>query len=404
MCDCIEAQKIHTIIMNTFNMHIPTRILFGAGQLNRLHEHPMPGKKAMIVISNGKSTRANGYLDRLTAELDSAKIDYSIFDQVEPNPLKSTVNAGGLFAREQQCDFIIALGGGSCMDAAKSIAVMATNDGDYWDYIPSGSGKNMPVANQPLPLIAITTTAGTGSEADCGTVVTNEETHEKTGFMDPSLFPVLSIVDPELMLTVPPHLTAFQGFDALFHSVEGYVSKGTNLMSDVYALSAIENITRYLPSAVSDGSNLEARERVAFGNTLSGFVMCVGLCTSEHSLEHAMSAYHQDLPHGAGLIMISKAYFTHLIKHHVADERFVRMAQVMGMPEAKDPMDFITMLDKLQQACDVANLKMSDYGITQDEFEKMAINAKETMGFLFLCDRKELSAEDCVSIYQNSYK
>mgnify|MGYP003591867019 FL=1 len=384
-------------------MHVPTRLLFGAGQLENLHAEALPGRKAMIVISNGKSTRANGYLDRLTGQLDKAGIACAIFDRVEPNPLNSTVNAGGRFAREHGCDFIIALGGGSCMDAAKSIALIAVNDGDYWDYIPSGTGKGKSVSNRPLPIVAITTTAGTGSEADAGTVITNEKTHEKTGFVHPDLFPALSIVDPELMLTVPPLFTAVQGFDALFHSVEGYVSNGTNLMSDMYALEAIKHISRYLPRAVADGSDLKARTHVAFGNTLSGYVMCVGRCTSEHSLEHALSAYHQELPHGAGLIMISKAYFTHLIERHVADERFVRMAQAMGMPEAADPMDFITMLDRLQRDCGVSGLRMSDYGIAPEEFGKMAHNARETMGFLFQCDRAELSVEDCVSIYRKSY-
>ena len=121
---------------------------------------------------------------------------------------------------------------------------------------------------------------------------------EKTGFVHPDLFPILAIVDTELMLSVPPKFTAYQGFDALFHSVEGYVSNGVNLMSDMYAITAIENISKNLPRAVKNGLDIEAREKVAFGNTLSGTVMCVGRCTSEHSLEHAMSAYRQQLPHG----------------------------------------------------------------------------------------------------------
>lgn len=388
----------------SYNMYVPTRTLFGAGQLNNLHSQKMPGKKAMIVISNGKSTRTNGYLARTEEQLKLAGVKTVVFDKVEANPLKSTVMAGGAFAKENSCDFIVALGGGSCMDAAKAIAVMVTNDGDYWDYIPSGSGKGKTVENKPLPVVAITTTAGTGSETDPGTVITNEEKHEKTGFVHDDLFPVLAIVDPELMLTVPPKFTAYQGFDALFHSVEGYVSNGVNLMSDMYAITAIENISRNLAKAVKDGNDIEAREKVAFGNTLSGTVMCVGRCTSEHSLEHAMSAYHQELPHGAGLIMISKAYFTHLIDRHVCDGRFVQMAKAMGMENAKEPMDFIKILVKLQEECGVAGLKMSDYGIKPEEFETMAKNAKDTMGFLFTCDRSELSIEDCVAIYRASYR
>lgn len=389
----------------SFHMYVPTRVLFGAGQLNNLNTQAMPGTKAMIVISNGKSTKENGYLARCEAQLKLAGVDYAIFDKVEANPLKNTVMAGAAFAREHACDFIVALGGGSVMDASKAIATMATNDGDLWDYIGGGTGKAMPISNKPLPIIAITTTAGTGSEVDQWGVITNDETNEKIGFggID-ELFPVLSIVDAELMKSVPPKFTAFQGFDALFHSVECYISNCANLMGDMYALTAIENIAKYLARAVKDGNDLEAREHVAFANTLSGVVMTISACTSEHSMEHAMSAYHQDLPHGAGLIMISKAYFTHFINEHVCDDRFIKMAQAMGMTDAKDPMDFITMLTKLQEACGVAELKMSDYGITADEFEKMARNARETMGGLFMCDRKELTQEACVAIYEASFK
>lgn len=388
----------------SFNMYVPTRILFGAGQLNNLHAQKMPGKKAMIVISNGKSTRSNGYLARTEEQLRSAGVETVVFDKVEANPLRSTVMEGGAFAKENNCDLIVALGGGSCMDAAKAIALMATNDGDYWDYVLGGTGKGKPVEHKPLPVIAITTTAGTGSETDPWAVITHEKNQEKIGYGDDSLFPVLAIVDPELTLTVPPKFTAYQGFDALFHSVEGYISRGTNLMSDMYAITAIENIAKNLAKTVKNGNDLDAREKVAFGNTLSGMVMCVGLCTSQHSLEHAMSAYHPELPHGAGLIMISKAYFIHLIDRHVCDDRFVQMAKAMGMEDAKEPMDFIRMLVKLQEECGVADLRMSDYGITQDEFETMAKNARDTMGFLFSCDRTELSIDDCVAIYEASYK
>lgn len=389
----------------SFHMYVPTRVLFGAGQLNNLNTQAMPGTKAMIVISNGKSTKENGYLARCEAQLKLAGVDYAIFDKVEANPLKNTVMAGAAFAREQACDFIVALGGGSVMDASKAMATMATNDGDLWDYIGGGTGKAIPISNKPLPIVAITTTAGTGSEVDQWGVITNDETNEKIGFggID-ELFPVLSIVDAELMKSVPPKFTAFQGFDALFHSVECYISNCANLMGDMYALTAIENIAKYLARAVKDGNDLEAREHVAFANTLSGVVMTISACTSEHSMEHAMSAYHQDLPHGAGLIMISKAYFAHFINEHVCDDRFIKMAQAMGMADAKDPMDFITMLTKLQEACGVAELKMSDYGITADEFEKMARNARETMGGLFMCDRKELTQEACVAIYEASFK
>ena len=387
-----------------YTMHVPTKTLFGAGMLNKLSEQRLPGKKALIVISNGKSTRANGYLDRTEEQLKKACVDFAVFDKVQANPLRSTVMEGAAAAREHGCNFILALGGGSVMDASKAIAAMAANEGDLWDYIQSGTGGRKALANKPLPLVCITTTAGTGSETDSGAVISNDETHEKPGFVDDALFPVLSVVDPELMLSVPPKFTAYQGFDALFHSTEVYISSMANLMSDMYAITAIENVSRNLAKCVKDGNDIEARTKVAFGNTLSGSAMCVGACTSEHSLEHAMSAWHHELPHGAGLIMISLAFYQHFIDKHVCDDRFVKMAQAMGMENASKPQDFITMLAKLQKECGVDGLRMSDYGIRPEEFETLAKNAMDTMGFLFQCDRSQLSVADCVEIYKKSYR
>lgn len=387
-----------------FYYDVPTRTIFGAGSLNRLHEQEMPGRKALVVISNGKSTRANGYLGRTLEQLAKAGVEAVVFDKVQANPLKETVMEGGAFARENGCDFIVALGGGSCMDAAKAIAAMAANDGDLWDYVLFGTGKRQPWKHEPLPIIAITTTAGTGSETDQGGVITNPETKEKTAVFGYGLFPKLAIVDPELMLSVPPAFTAYQGFDALFHSTEGYISRNANLVSDMVAITAIENVGRHLAATVKDGKSLPSRERVAFGNWLSGVQMVVGCCTSEHSMEHALSAYHQDLPHGAGLIMISKAYYAHFIGKGACPERFVRMAKALGMENADKPSDFITALSALQEACGVAGLKMSDYGIRPDEFPAMAQNALSSMGFLFDNDPLPLSADDCVSIYQASFR
>lgn len=389
----------------SYNFFNPTRVLFGAGELNNLHKQAMPGKKAMVVISNGKSTRENGTLDRTLEQLRMAGVETALFDKVEANPLKSTVEAGAKFAKDNNCDFVVALGGGSVMDAAKIMAMYALQPGELWDYVAGSTGKMQPLVNPTLPVIAITTTAGTGSEVDQWGVVTNPETNEKIGCggMD-SLFPVLAVVDPELMLTVPPKFTAYQGFDALFHSVEGYISIVSSLMSDMVQLAAIENIGKYLPRAVKNGDDLEAREHVAFANTMSGYSMVVGSCTSEHSMEHAMSAYHQHLPHGAGLIMISKEYYTHFINKHCCDERFIRMAQALGKTDAKEPMDFITALVDLQKACGVADLKMSDYGIQKDECMTLAKNARATMGGLFACDPVQMTDEECAAIYEKSYR
>ncbi|HMM05910.1 MAG TPA: iron-containing alcohol dehydrogenase [Clostridiales bacterium] len=388
-----------------FNMYVPTRLVFGNGRLSKLHQQDLPGRKAILAISNGKSVHENGALDRTIEQLNKAGIKSAVFSGIGSNPTKSEVMAGAEFARDNDCDFIVALGGGSVMDAAKAIAIMATNPGDLWDYAGGKTGKNQPLVSAPLPIVCITTTAGTGSEADQWGVVTNEETNEKIGVGGyDSTFPALSIIDPELMVSVPPKFTAYQGFDALFHATESYISAFASNMSDMYALTSIENIGRYLVRAVKNGNDMEAREGMAFANTLSGVVMTISVTTAEHSLEHAMSAYHPHLPHGAGLIMISKAFHGFFIEKHACDERFIRMAQACGMKDASKPEDFLTALSKLQDECGVSDLKMSDYGITPDEFNKIATNAMETMGSLFAANPCEMTREDCIAVLKKSYR
>lgn len=388
----------------SFKVFMPTLWYFGQGALNELGKQQLPGKKALLVISNGKSMRANGYLERTENQLKSAGADYVVFDKIGANPLKPVIMDGAATARESQCDFVVALGGGSVMDASKAIALMATNDGDLWDYVQGGTGKGKPIENHPLPIVAITTTAGTGSEVDCGGVVNNPDTNEKMGIVYPVLFPTLSIVDPELMATVPPTYTAYQGFDTLLQATECYISRASNLMCDMVARATIENVGKYLARAVKDGHDMEAREHVAFANTMSGYAMMTGSCTSEHAMEHAMSAYHPALPHGAGLIMISREYYTYFINHNVRGERFIDMAKMLGKEDASEPMDFVKALVDLQRACGVDGLKMSDYGIRPDEFEQFAKNARETTAGLFMADPVEMSHEDCVEIYCKSYR
>ncbi len=390
-----------------FQYHIPTRILFGPGSLDQLGREKLPGTKALIVITAGKSMRKNGYLDRVIELLAKQKIGYVLFDKILPNPIKSHVMEAAALAKSEGCDFIIGLGGGSSIDSAKSIAVMVKNPGDYWDYIGSGSGKGQPTSNGALPVVAITTTAGTGTEADPWTVITKEETHEKIGFGNVNTFPVLSIVDPELMLTVPPNLTAYQGFDAFFHSVEGYIANVATPISDIFALKSIELVAKYLPTAVRDGNNLEARTQIALANTLAGMVESISSCTSEHSIEHALSAYHPNIAHGAGLIMLSEAYHSFFLDK--TPDRYAEMAKAMGenidnISIQDRPRAFVKALVKMQKACDVDGLKMSDFGVNLDEIPTLAENAHHAMGGLFTVDCYKLSMDETIQIIKNAYK
>lgn len=391
-------------MFTSFHFYNPTRIVFGSGTLNELGNQALPGKKALLLMSCGKSAKVSGAYDRTLEQLKKAGVEVAEFAKVMENPLKDMVMEGAAFARDNGCDFIVALGGGAVLDSATAISAMATNEGDLWDYVCGGTGKDKPLSRPGLPVVTITLTAGTASEINCWGVISNPETQEKIGFGDPMLNPVLAIVDPELMRTIPARYTAYQGFDALFHNTEVMMSNGVNILSETIALSAIRNIAMYLPRAIRDGHDLEAREHIAYGSTMAGMTMQLTSTTAQHSMEHSMSAYHHNLPHGAGLIMISKAFAEFFMERHACDAQFVKMARAMGMERADKPQDFITALVALQEACGVADLKMSDYGFTPNEFMTLAKGARSMQGGLFAANPCEMTDEDSASIFEKSYR
>lgn len=384
-----------------FSFFMPAALHFGPGSLNLLADPStdVPGRKALIV-TGGTSIKKYGYLERVRELLRARGVLSVVFDKVLPNPVVDHVMEAAAIARHEQCDVVIGLGGGSSMDSAKSIAVMATNPGHYWDYVSGGTGRGLPLQQKPLPIVCITTTAGTGTEADPWTVITKSDTHEKIGFGCKGTFPTLSIVDPELMTTIPPHLTAYQGFDALFHSIEGYVATCATPVSDLFALKAIELIARELPVAVRDGTNLEARNAVAMASTFSGIVESTSSCTSEHSIEHALSAYNPDLPHGAGLIAISLAY--HRAYAPACPDRYAAMAVLFG--EEASVEGFLKGLRRLQEECGVSAVKLSEYGVREELIAEYAANARETMGGLFELDRAPLNQDAVEKILRESYR
>lgn len=390
-----------------FNFYMPTRLIMGPGSLKELSNIDLPGKKALIITTSGKSVRKFGYLQRVEKLLRDRGIDILVFDKVLPNPIRKHVMEAAKIARENTCDIVVGLGGGSAIDTAKCVGAMALNEGDLWDYIGSGSGKGLIPKNGSLPIIAITTTAGTGTEADPWAVTTNEETHEKIDFGNDLSFPYVSIVDPELMVTVPEKLTVYQGFDALFHSVEGFLAVSANPISDALAIKAIELIAKNLPIAAKDGKNIEARSNMAIGNTMSGIVESTSNCTSEHSIAHALSGYHPDLTHGECLIAISIAYHEKFIDS--AKEKYALMAQAMGedlslLSEEEKPKAFITALRKLQEECSIEDIHMSNYGVDINRIGEYTQFAYDTMGDLFNEDPRKLTIEETAEIIKKSIK
>lgn len=393
--------------MISFDFSVPTKVLFGAGKLESLRREKMPGKFALVVISNGKTVKERGYLDRVLAALKTQGIDYLIWDAISANPGKDEVMAAAQYARDNFCDFVIGVGGASVIDSAKAVALMARNPGDLWDYVVTGSGKGLPVRNPALPIIAVITTAGTGSETDQWMVIDHRELNEIIGFGVPTTFPTLSVVDPELTVSVPPFLTAVQGFDAFCHAAEGFISKAATPISEAFSLQILRLISKFLPRAVQNGGDLEARTNIALAGMLSGLVQTTSSTTSLHSIAHGLTAYHPDLPHGAALTILSAAYFDFFAPY--VPDRFIKMAHILGastdnMDEAQKPFEFVKAMKILQENCGIADLKMSDYGITRDEMEKMARNAHKTMSNLFAMDRYTLSLKETVSILEKSFR
>ena len=318
--DSLKNDSDFDSFARSFMYHIPTRLYFGFGELDNLGKYRLPGKKACVVISGGGAMRRYGYLARTEKQLDQAGVQHVLYDKVFPNPTLNQVMGGIDFAKKNGCDFILGLGGGSTMDSAKAIAFGCTNPGNLWDYSSSMTGGNKERVADPLPIVCITTTAGTGSEIDPWGVITKEQTNEKSGFFSgESMYPVLSIVDPGLTFTVPQDYTAYQGMDAFFHASESVINTKNSQMGEMYALLAITLVAKYLPRAVKNGKDRQARSFVSLANTLAGYYM---RCTSAHSLEHAMGGFHPKLPHGAGLIMLAHAYYAFFATAKPAKDRW----------------------------------------------------------------------------------
>ena len=375
--------------MNPFMYYMPTRLLFGPGKLAELAttEH-FPWKKALVVVGSGGAAKRSGSLDRVLGLLSSRGVTTVVYDKVRSNPEAEQVAEAARIAREAG-------------------AVMTKNPGHYWDYMMSGTGGRKVPANGALPIVAITTTAGTGTEADPWTVQSNPATREKIGWGNDTTFPALSIIDPELMKTLPPKQTAYTGMDALFHSVEAYLATCHQPASDLLALEAISLIHKWLPVAVKDGANIEARTALAWANTEAGICESLSSCISHHSLEHAVSAFYPEVAHGCGLTMLSVAYFSDLAEHDPA--RFAEMAAAMGekvdsLPEPKRALAFVRALEKLIAAVGLADEKLSAHGVKKSDIPDMARNALSAMGGLFAVTPVKQEQADVERIFERAYR
>jgi alcohol dehydrogenase YqhD (iron-dependent ADH family) len=322
-----------------FAFYNPTRLIFGAGTLSQLGEVASKHGKKALIVTGGNSVKRNGAFDRAVASLKAAGISFAECNGVEPNPRITTVRRGAQIARDESCDVIIALGGGSTMDASKVMAAAFYYDGDPWDMIFHGQ-PDPHIPTRALPIITVPTLAATGSEMNMGAVISNEETHEKSFAQTECLYPKVALVDPELTVSVPKNHTAYGVCDIITHMTEAYFNgvDGTPIQ-DRFAEGAILTAMEWGPKAIADGNDLEARTQIQWASivALNGFVN-VGTNGGYpvHMIEHTLSAYH-DITHAAGLAVINPSWMRFSARHR--PEKFVQFAERIFGIKAKGADD-----------------------------------------------------------------
>ena len=356
---------------------MPKSVLYGRNSFEKLGDQSRKlGKRAFIVSDT--IMEKLGYVERCVDHLNAKGITVITYNEVNTEPTNLHVLEALSICKEGKCDFIIGIGGGSCIDAAKAVAVLYTNGGEIEDYVQ----KDIEIEYNPLPLIAIPTTSGTGSEVTSVAVITNKKTDVKMMIKHPSFIPHVAIIDPIFTSSVPPHITAATGVDALCHAIEAYISKVSQPLTDVLALSAIESIMKYLRIAYEDGDNMEAREAMMIASLQAGIAFSNASVTLVHGMSRPVGALFH-VPHG-----ISNAILLPAVLEFTKMSAIKRLAEV-GRSLNKDLYSHsneevanytIAEIKKLCFDLRIPNLR--EYGIDEVEFEnaisKMAKDAIES--------------------------
>lgn len=387
----------------------PTRIIFGVGEFARLGEEAAKIGKHALLVTGKSSARRLGFTDRATEMLQQAGMKVTLFDEIEPNPRTTTIDRAAELARKEGCDLVIALGGGSPMDSSKAIAVAATNDGQFWEYVLPGQPDKRRQAQRALPIITVPTLAATGSEANSGGVFTNWDTKEKAGFFSPLVFPRLAIIDPELTVAVSPDYTGDGGIDIISHGLERYFS--SSVLAPVQE-SFIEGIVRtvmtYLGRAMKNGGDLEARTHLSWASTvvLQGIVGAGKIGGFPlHAMEHALSG-HYDISHGRGLAILFPALMRFTAEKY--PEPYAQFAQrvffadIAGMSKAAAAEKGIGLFEDWMESVNM-RLRLSVVGISDEKLELMADDVLRVNGSNgVLANRRPMKRDDIISVYRAS--
>ncbi len=380
----------------SYNFYMPTLSIMGDGALASAGEHikELGFKKAFIVTDH--VLVKVGLVKKVTDVLDSASIDYVIFDETKPNPTVKNVEDGEKMLKSNQCDFVISVGGGSPHDCAKGIALVAANGGSIKDYEGVNKSKKPQV-----PLIAINTTAGTASEMTIFAIITDEERHVKMAIVDKNVNCTIAVNDPVLMMDMPKSLTAATGMDALTHAIEAYVSVAATPVTDACAIQAVKLISAYLKKAVDNGKDMEARDKMAYAEFLAGMAFNSASLGFVHAMAHQLGGFY-DLPHGvcnAILLPHVQAF-----NKKVSAKRLKELAGYMGMEvstmdDEKGAEALLDAIRKLSKSVDIPS-GLAALGVKEEDLATLADNAlKDACG---ITNPVQPTKEEVIQIYKNA--
>jgi len=342
---------------------MPTRLLVGPGSLDELGDEVARIARRVLLVTGRRAIRLSGLLDRVQANLQASKVESVVFDQIEPNPTIETIREGAEFARREKVRCVLGIGGGSALDAAKAIALVTVHQEDIRVFF-DGVRPSLP----PLPIVAVPTTAGTGSEVTPYSVVTDVQAGDKAGLAMPELFPRLAVLDASLTVSMPEAVTVDTGLDAMCHAIEALFSRQRSVFSDLHARSALDKVVNNLEKVRSQPDDLVAREWMQLAATFGGMAIADTATLVPHALSYPVTVRY-DLPHGRATALLMPAFLERVAESE--PERVAFVGRLLG-DQADAPAALRAFIERLGVAP-----RLGAYGVHEDDVELFSRQAKD---------------------------
>ncbi len=380
------------------NFYRPVEVFFGEGALRVAGEVGRRfGLRALVIVGR-KSAKESGALEELLKSLKEQGIDYVLFEGVFPNPTDNLVNEISDIAVKEKVDFIVGLGGGSVLDVAKAVGIVSSNEGYAWDYVRYPEGSRLtPFLNRPV--ITIPTTAGTGSEVNRFSVISNPRTGEKMVISHSLNYPRVAVIDPSLTLTMSPRLTALTGFDALIHALESFTNKRENFMAEEYALKSMELIARWLPVAYEEPQNRKARKYMSYAAMLAGIAIDHMGVALIHAMEHPVSGRYPQVAHAEGLSALAPYITKFNLKG--APEKYALFAKIFGKEEK--PERAVDVLLELIEKYKLPGT-LRELGVEEESLGRLTEDVYLCSRHSFTINPVEVGMEEVRQLYERAFR